>query len=606
MPTYNLTSPATGNTYPVEFQGSPTEQDFQDAIDHFDAPTISQKNIVQNSNMTKMLGGELLNPETEQPVYSPDQSSQDQSIVSQDQNSKRISSLQNEISNQENLSKSSPLESALAGIGSVPVGIGNLGAALAKNILGKKTYQQAFPNSDIVQSEVNKQIEGVGGANPLSAGIGSAIANAPMIASGRVLPGGALINTGNALKALTGGETDLAKQLALKAAGEAVPSAAINAAAGQGIRSLTGQETKPSNVLNDALLGAVLGGQNPEAEAQVKQSIQDIPQTIKSAVESIPTPFSTTQFKAATQALRPANKIGTTWNEEFVGKGLGAVKDLGGVDVEKAPEGQAVGTFIQGAGNTLNKLNNAIKAITDNPNAAEVEGRPIIHKILQSVANDKTLAERPEEVQSILDDFKIYDRNIPLDEAERLLEQTNAELFGPVYNRTVEGKKIASADLQIKAQQALAEGLRDQINTALDDALGETGAGADLKKTYGAVATMKREAQKRYLVALRQAQNSLPEQLSYANSAADIVEGLLAAKTGGISKILSGTARSAVAKSIKDLNTSDSMIRSAFKKTPEGASSMSGQEFPQSLPRPEVTPEDVAYALKLRKERLSQ
>lgn len=576
-----------------------------DALREFTKSDVSSASsrLSKNKSLNDLIGGELLNPDTNEPVYSEDQKNKDEISVGKDLNSNILSKLKNQVQADESLQKTGKLTSALAGAASVPLGMANLASVLAGKLLGNKDLNQALPLT-IPEQESTQQVTDTAAQNPISAAIGSALYNAPAIASGGISPGGNILNTAKGVKALASGDIDLAKSLGTQVLKESIPSAAVNAGINSGIRSLSGQDTSGKDLLMDALTGVVLGGDNPEATNQLKTSIQEIPKTIKSVAQAIPSPFSVTQFKAATQALRPANKIGTTWNEEFVGKGLGAIKDLGGVDIATAAKDEAVGSFIKAANNTLGKINNAIKSVTDNPNAVEVEGSPILDGILQAVANDKSMAERPEEVQAILDDFKIYNRPIPLDEAERLLEHTNAELFGPLYNRTVEGKKVASQDLQIKAQQALAEGLRDQINAALDTALGNTGKGAELKKTYGAVATMKREAQKRYLVALRQAQNSLPEQLSYANSAADIVEGLLTAKTGGLSKILSGTARSGVAKAIKDLNTSDSMIRTAFGKTPEGQSVIAGQEFPQAMARPKYTPEDVAYAIKLRKERL--
>lgn len=177
-------------------------------------------------------------------------------------------------------------------------------------------------------------------------------------------------------------------------------------------------------------------------------------------------------------------------------------------------------------------------------------------------------------VKEVHDLAKLYDRNITLDEAQRLLEDTNAQL-NSFYDKYPGDRAVAlKSNPQLAMLDAQAKSLRDGIYRTLD-APGEGGVPRDLQRRWGALAEVKEEMIKRHGQTRRQKDNNLVQQMTHVNMAGDIIRGtgkaLVGMKSGnpgaigsGIFDVATAFGKREIANMAKEAQSTDALLRKAF------------------------------------------
>lgn len=159
-----------------------------------------------------------------------------------------------------------------------------------------------------------------------------------------------------------------------------------------------------------------------------------------------------------------------------------------------------------------------------------------------------------------------FRRPFTLEEAETLLQETNAQLDG-FYAQFPSGqRRMLAGNPGIATLEAQAKALRDAIYRRLDDA-GQGEAARELNRRYGSLMEIEGEALRRSNVAKRQQPESLSEQIGAVRAAADMARGAWKVTRGDISgaaDMAAAAAGRSAAKSIKESQTTDALIRRAF------------------------------------------
>lgn len=188
-----------------------------------------------------------------------------------------------------------------------------------------------------------------------------------------------------------------------------------------------------------------------------------------------------------------------------------------------------------------------------------VDGSLASKKIRTLLDNPKMQRENPGLIQALEQKAKAYEGDIGVDEAERIIEQTNAELASYYRKNNIGRAEAYKADPQIAADIELADSLRSQLDDILEKA---TGAGVkDLKRQYGALKNVSKEISQRIPIAERQNLSSLSEQLTAAQAAGDFAESALNMQMGSAMK---GAAKYAMSRILKNRDSSDAKIARAF------------------------------------------
>lgn len=185
---------------------------------------------------------------------------------------------------------------------------------------------------------------------------------------------------------------------------------------------------------------------------------------------------------------------------------------------------------------------------------------------IESSISDKTKLENPGEAQRIQAIADKYRKPFPVDTVDSLLRSTNAELNG-YYAKNPAARRVASAanpdTALLDAQgQALRKAFYDYL-----DAPQQGAAARQLQHEYGTLSELEDAMQKRKNVALRQAPDSLSEQLAKWSSMGDILGGgakMLVHPVAGVADIMTGLAKAKVAKWIREQQATDSLIKRAF------------------------------------------
>lgn len=594
MPEFTLNSPVTGKIYRVEAPAALSAEDQSFAISQFDAPILKElqtmtAETVLSEDATKAkfyqdenfpglgldeivkLGGELPGPEGF--VEAPLTTSADESLERIITKSRQAGGFPEfRVTPGERLTgrvlgtvaAPAMIGADIAEAAGIPLGIGNIPAVRASRLERGALAEGALGTVTGTLSDAIARRLGV----PSPEESESAQAMAPGAAlSGTIA--GALLPAGTVAAP--------AKSALSKVGRGAATGALFGLATGVGEEIATEEEPTLGGVLEKSLVPVSLG---TLAGVAIPSAV-----TVAAKVKGRVLPSREAKF---TMAIRPINRHGMKW-DDIVKNAPSIIKSLSQTEVTD------MRTAILAGKEARSKLLQSIRILTNNPNGVTVDGKKIYAQILREIRTEKLMRESPEEITRLAKKFKSYDGPISLQKAEQILEETNAELSGPVYNRTAEGAKTARTNAETRADEALAKGLRAQINEAIDLQLGEKGFGKELKRAYGDVATFNREAERRYLVALRQAQDSLPEQIAYSNSAFDIISGLAKMASGGkiegIQQIAGGAMRSAAAKMLREANKADNLIASAFKQVERAPSKFDPARMTGAQPRtPPPTP----------------
>lgn len=201
------------------------------------------------------------------------------------------------------------------------------------------------------------------------------------------------------------------------------------------------------------------------------------------------------------------------------------------------------------------EVENGLKAAGDD---ATVQGSAISGELNKFIGNNpKLVRENPDLLLRKLSSVeKAYSGNIPLLEAEELLEATNARLQAHYSRMQVYGG--ANPTMQQAIDEALAKGLRQGIEDTLERA--KLPSIAPLKRLYGDLKSVRKAVENRIPVQERLQQMSLQEQIN------------IPAAVGAAGRVLAGDAsglyesavRFGASKYVKYLANPETLMKNVF------------------------------------------
>lgn len=196
---------------------------------------------------------------------------------------------------------------------------------------------------------------------------------------------------------------------------------------------------------------------------------------------------------------------------------------------------------------------------------AQINLSPVADAMEGSIS-PKTALENPGEAARIQAIANKYRGPFSVDTVDSLLRNTNAEL-NSYYGKNPAARSVAAAANPDTAMlDAQAQALRDAFYKHLD-APQQGAAARQLQREYGSLSELEDAMQKRKNIALRQAPDSLSEQLAKWSSLGDVLHGgtqLLAGNPFGVGKVLTGLAKVRLAKWLKEQQGTDALIKRAF------------------------------------------
>ena len=189
---------------------------------------------------------------------------------------------------------------------------------------------------------------------------------------------------------------------------------------------------------------------------------------------------------------------------------------------------------------------------------AEIDGNEIADSILSGI-NKRFAAQNPGKVERITQIAETYRKPLSLEDAEEFLQDANNELHS-YYAKNKVGQNAAANDPEVAYVLREAQALRKALYSKLEELTGTDAAA--LKNKWGALTNIQNEVLKRANVAARQNPDSLAEQLSFASGVGDILTNAGNMQFGNVAK---GVGKIATARYLKNKNTTDSLIQSAFR-----------------------------------------
>ncbi len=194
-----------------------------------------------------------------------------------------------------------------------------------------------------------------------------------------------------------------------------------------------------------------------------------------------------------------------------------------------------------------------------------VDLAPVAEAMEQSIPR-KLQLENPGAAVRLQEAAQVYRQRFPLQDAERLLLETNADLESFYGKYPASQRRALAADPEAARLNAQAKAFRDAIYKTLDGP-GEGAAARELKRRYGSLLEIETETYRRANVAARQQPESLSEQFSTARAAMDVARGTFKLVRGnpmGAADILGGYAMRDTARFMREQQTTNSLIRRAF------------------------------------------
>lgn len=159
--------------------------------------------------------------------------------------------------------------------------------------------------------------------------------------------------------------------------------------------------------------------------------------------------------------------------------------------------------------------------------------------------------------------------HVPIEMAEHLLQDTNAELDAYYAKFPAAQRKALRANPETAQTVAQGDELRNSIYNTLDDPAQGDGP-RELQLRYGALMDMEDALMRRKNVAARQQPESLAQQVGKAKAIGKVIKGGIKVLTpgmntmGGVGDIVEGTAMKSAADWLKEQQTTDALIRRAF------------------------------------------
>jgi hypothetical protein len=194
-----------------------------------------------------------------------------------------------------------------------------------------------------------------------------------------------------------------------------------------------------------------------------------------------------------------------------------------------------------------------------------VDLTPVADNIVKNIPR-KLQVTNPARAKAIAKATTVYRKRFTLEDAETLLQDTNAELEAHYAQFPQAQRAALRAKPEIAQLVSEAEALRTAIYDTLDAAAPNASA-REVQRRYGALLDIEQEAMRRANVAARQQPESLSEQIGAVRAAADMARGgwrLAHGDLSGAADIAAAHAGRATSKAIKESQTTDALIRRAF------------------------------------------
>lgn len=193
-------------------------------------------------------------------------------------------------------------------------------------------------------------------------------------------------------------------------------------------------------------------------------------------------------------------------------------------------------------------------------------------------------------VKSLRDTANAYRTQVPLEKAEKILQEANAELDSYHAKYPREQWAALQTNPETAGTFAKAKALRDAIYNALD-APGQGAAARELQRRYGSLLDVEEELLRRKNVAARQQPMNIPQQMGGAEAVGDIAGAGMSVLTGhpimaAAAPVAKAIGRRAAANWYREQQTTDNLIKNAFKNYPYPAK-----------PFPVPTPVNISGAL---------
>lgn len=551
--------------------------------------TLKDPNL---SRTEQVMGGEILDPET------GERSQEQLEEVRHNQLGEarsRGAKAQREIERAEDVSKTTPLESAYMGAAKVPAGFAALGGIGITKLLerGGIEGQLLAEKQKRLLSESMQEFDERSSVNPVSGALGQS--------------GGVMATSGGA-----GGVTEsLAKQAYKEAGKRYLPAAAISVGSGAGIRAATGQGTTANDLLLDIVMAGVGGRRGtapsireaiPSAgeetfETMVKKtqerklldeamrnrmagvetalpvkSAQDVAAretataprstlgfspvekpkniaqlTVESAKESVDDLLGGTNEKLAMSAIKPSVHAGSNVRENlskvWIPKTYEAAKK-NGIKLDSWDNVEEASRLA--VADTWNKIDNALDAAGKSGAEVSVEkfNNQVQRKILSNKAfelESKAIPQRKSqaaEIDALIESYQ--GAKLTPQDAEDVLQTQNA-LLESYYNKAqlkAEGmtvEKLAKKDPVMATRLLLAEQLRSQLDEVVSNLPGEF---SGLKREYGTLSSIVPMIAKRKVTEERQQLLSLQEKMTLGQTAG--TKGFMGALDLAAGRVLSG------------------------------------------------------------------
>ncbi len=579
MPQYTFAD-ETGRKVTVEGDSPPTESELEQIFaqtapkespaQQQQAPLLTPRKtdwLSLANEMRDMVGGEILDPTTRQPVYK--ERSEDEKAFKLQALAQQQAQLQKEAADQERLANSGLISSAASGAALAgPMMPFNIGKAIGDATGAKNMPREYVETLDLL----NKELMGRASANPYAGATGSAATQVAMMGAG-----GAPINLGKGLIALKEGNTALAKELLLKAGMEHLKAVPASVGVGAGIRAVTGEEITPQSIGLDAALAGIGGRVKSEAPQFGRSTTVDLERgmpvsgsavgtRLREEMEPIPVGATNTRSTASSQPapelqpekapssnrfIRAAADTITDIRDEYsqkpmrlfnsaikMPKKLGALTPSGEMEGERivreaVPHILDSGVKVTGFTTLLEGIRVAKQKIwsqiedalgeAENQNL-RVSGDELGNSMLKVADGVKLNIEDRAGVEAVIQRALDYQgRTFTPKEAEQLLQETNQALAS-YYQKTGVSERVARADPYIAVQLELAANLRKQLYDLLGQATKNNGSKfADLKRNWGSLHTLEEHSAGQYMVNSRQQLMSLNEKQAALGSPVKII-----------------------------------------------------------------------------------
>jgi hypothetical protein len=351
-----------------------------------------------------------------------------------------------------------------------------------------------------------------------------------------------------------GGVVGVGKGIAKGAVGQALKTGAIQGAkagvlagAGTGLQK---DEATFGSVAKDAAIGGATGGILGGALAAMPGIGIGAYRTVK-GVKNFVSPEAAV---ALTKAIKPsANNTKFIPALKFVLPDIQETAELTGSKINN------LDTLSAAITTTKQRIWKTYESLLKPNQAAEIDGNEIADLIMSGI-NKRFASQNPGKIQRITQIAETYRKPLSLQDAEEFLQDANNELH-TYYAKNKVGQNAAAQDPEISYVLREAEALRKGLYAKLAELTGKDAA--VLKSKWGALTNIQNEVIKRSNVAARQNPDSLAEQLSFASGVGDMLLNAGDMKFGTMAK---GVGKIASARYLKNKNTPDALINTAFSK----------------------------------------